>query len=305
MLEIAYVIIAVLIIIMTLMGVRLWMYGSQIKHIKDELVMLDKEDTNYRLSSYCHIGKTEDLIEEFNLALDRYRKALRFLENDNRLYKESITSISHDIRTPLTSAKGYAQMLSGDAISEEKQKLYVKKIEKRIDDVTDMLNQLFEYTRVEAGELEFIMEKINLNNVFTETLSMFYDDFVAKRCEPVIDVMETPCYIYADKHAVIRIIENLIKNALVHGTGGYRISLVSENGQCTICISNRTNTLEEEDMDKLFDRFYTTDKSRSRKMTGLGLAIVKRFMAQMGGSAKAFLDDERFTIEVTFPVCEL
>lgn len=305
MLEIAYVIIAVLIIIMTFMGVRLWMYGSQIKHIKDELVMLDKEDTNYRLSSCCHIGKTEDMIEELNMVLDRYRKALRLLENDNRLYKESITSISHDIRTPLTSAKGYVQMLSGGAISEEKQKLYIEKIEKRIDDVTDMLNQLFEYTRVEAGELEFIMEKINLNNVFTETLSMFYDDFVAKSCEPVIDVTETPCYIYADKHAVTRIIENLIKNALVHGTGGYCISLTAENEQCIIRISNRTDTLEKRDMDRLFDRFYTTDQSRSRKLTGLGLAIVKRFATQMGGSTKAFLEDDRFTIEVLFPVCKL
>ena len=104
------------------MGVRLWMYESQIKHIKDELAMLDKEDTNYRISSCCHVGKTEDMIEELNMVLDRYRKALRFLENDNRLYKESITSISHDIRTPLTSAKGYVQMISSGAISEEKQK---------------------------------------------------------------------------------------------------------------------------------------------------------------------------------------
>lgn len=305
MYEIAYVIIAVLMIIIMFMGVSLWMYESQIKHIKEELAMLDKEDTNYRISSCCHVGKTEDMIEELNMVLDRYRKALRFLENDNRLYKESITSISHDIRTPLTSAKGYVQMLSGDVISEEKQKLYIEKIEKRIDDVTVMLNQLFEYTRVEAGELEFVMEKINLNNVFTETVAMFYDDFVAKSCEPVMDVTETPCYIYADKHAVIRIIENLIKNALVHGTGGYRISLAIKNEHCIVSVSNITDTLEEADMDKLFDRFYTTDKSRSRKMTGLGLAIVKRFAMQMGGSARAFLDGDRFTVEVAFPVCKL
>ena len=63
MYEIAYVIIAVLIIIIMFMGVRLWMYESQIKHIKDELAMLDKEDTNYRISSCCHVGKTEDMIE--------------------------------------------------------------------------------------------------------------------------------------------------------------------------------------------------------------------------------------------------
>lgn len=279
---------------------RLWLYRKQINHIKDELFMLKQEDTNYRLSSCCHVGETEEMIRNMNEILDAYRKEMRVLKNDNRLYKESITSISHDIRTPLTSAKGYTQMLSDGAFSTEKQQLYIKKIEQRIDDVTEMLNQLFEYTRVEAGELEFLMEKINLNNVFVETVSMFYDDFVVKRCEPVIDVDETPCYIHADKRAVIRIIENLIKNALVHGTGDYVFRLKKQEQSVILSVSNRTDSIEEKDMDRIFDRFYTTDQSRTRKTTGLGLAIVKRFAAQMGGQARACLENDIFTVEVEF-----
>lgn len=295
-----YGIIIILLVIIGVLGIRLWMYRSQIHHIKEELSMLGKEDTNYRLSSCCHVGKTEEMIELLNKILQEYKEELRALRKDNRLYKESITSISHDIRTPLTSAKGYTQMIAGSSLSDEKKQLYIKKVEQRIDDVTEMLNQLFEYTRVEAGELEFSPEKINLNNIFAETISMFYDDFVEKDCEPVIEIEEKPCYMYADKRAMIRVIENLIKNSLVHGTGDYRFRLKREQESTILSVSNRTSTIEEKDLERIFDRFYTTDQSRTRKTTGLGLAIVKRFTNQMGGEARAYLEQDIFTIEIKF-----
>ena len=161
------------------------------------------------------------IVEQINEIVGNYRKERAVLKNENRTYRESITSISHDIRTPLTSVKGYLQMLSGSCICEEKQQAYIKVVEERVDDVTNMLNQLFEYTRVEAGEWEFHMEQLNLTNIFMDTISMFYDDFVQRDCEPRLEIPQIPCFVYGDRQACIRIIENLIKNALVHGTGEY------------------------------------------------------------------------------------
>jgi len=298
--EMIYAIIALLIIMAVVLTVRLWLYRSQIKHIKSELAMLSKEDTNYRLSSCCNVGATCELIDELNKVLERYRSELRFLRNDNRLYKESITSISHDIRTPLTSAKGYVQMLSRGELSEEKKQEYVWKIEKRIDDVTAMLNQLFEFTRVEAGELLLVLERINLSNVFVETISMFYEEFETKGCEPVIDIPDEPCYITADKNAVVRVITNLTKNALVHGMGDYEFKLERKADKAVLSVSNRTDSIEVADVERIFDRFYTTDKSRTRKTTGLGLAIAKRFVTQMGGEIRAELREDTFTVTVEF-----
>lgn len=320
MLGILYGIIIICLVVIGILWMRLRLYKGQIHRMKEELSMLHKEDSNYRLSSYCRIGETEEMIQILNEVLQEYREEMKRLRNENRLYKESITSISHDIRTPLTSAKGYTQMLSGsmrfdnvytdstqidtipteNGLLVEKQQEYVKKIEQRIDDVTDMLNQLFEYARVEAGELEFLPERINLNNLFAETISMFYNNFVMKNCEPVVEIVETPCYIYADKRALIRVIENLIKNALVHGTGNYIFSLKKSGARAILSVSNRTDSIEEKDIAYIFDRFYTTDQSRTRKTTGLGLAIVKRFTSQMGGSVRAFLERDMFTIEIEF-----
>lgn len=295
-------IIIIFVIAAGILPVRLWCYRKQVKHIQEELAILEKEDTNHQLSSYCHVGRTEEVISAINRLILRYEQEENRLKKENRVYRESITSISHDIRTPLTSAKGYLQMLRSGKIEEEKKEEYIKIVEQRLDSVTDMLNQLFEYARIEAGEMEFEQEVLNAGNLFAETISMFYNDFLKKDCEPEVFITKELCRIKTDQHAFVRIIENLIKNALVHGTGGYQLSLTREENQVRIRVSNLTDSIENQDIDKIFDRFYTTDHSRSRKTTGLGLAIVKRFTEQMGGSVEASLEENRFTIDVWIPL---
>lgn len=301
---ILYGIIAVLFGALGILFLCLQRYRKQVEHIVCELSIMEEEDTNLRLSSYCHVGQTEEVIDAVNRLAEKYRRELLGLKKENIAYRESITSISHDIRTPLTSAKGYIQMLQKEDLEEDKKKEYAELVERRLDDLNDMLNQLFEYARIEAGELEFTMEKINAGNLFAETLSLFYDDFVKKGCEPEVKITPTPCYVLADRRAFVRIIENLMKNALVHGKGNYKMALEEVSGQVQVCISNATDSIEEKDMERIFDRFYTTDRSRSRKTTGLGLAIVKKFTIQMGGEAEASLENGQFTVTVRLPLAE-
>ena len=296
------IVLVVLLIAAGILSVRLWCYGKQISHMREELSLLENADTNYQITSASSIGETEELIRAVNHLTMHYREERRKLIKENEIYRESITSISHDIRTPLTSAKGYLQLLQKKNITEDKRAEYLKIVEKRLDHLTDLLNQLFEYARIEAGEMEFEPEELNAANVFAETLSLFYDDFVAKGCEPEVSLEAESCRIFADRHAFVRIVENLIRNAMVHGTGGYRFLLKKEGKWMCISVSNLTDSIEKEDVDKIFDRFYTTDKSRSRKTTGLGLAIVKRFTEAMGGEVKAYLEENRFTIEVRMPL---
>lgn len=281
---------------------RLRRYQKQIRHMVEELSMMEEEDTNYRLSSYCHVGKTEEVIEKVNGLAEKYQEKLCRLRKENSTYRESITSISHDIRTPLTSAKGYIQMVQEKNAAGEERTEYAAIVERRLDDVTDMLNQLFEYARIEAEEMVWEPEWLNAGNFFAETLSLFYEDFVKKGYEPEVEITQTPCYIRADRHAFTRIIENLVKNALIHGKGGYRMSLREEKGWAVLCVSNLTDSIEEKDVERIFDRFYTTDQSRSRKTTGLGLAIVKKFTEQMGGKVEATLTDGRFAVTVRVPL---
>ena len=91
---------------------------------------------------------------------------------------------------------------------------------------------------------------------------------------------------------------------MVHGSGDYVFSLKKNGERVILSVSNRTDSIEEKDIAYIFDRFYTTDQSRTRKTTGLGLAIVKRFTSQMGGSVRAFLEGDRFVIEAVFEIYE-
>ena len=99
---------------------------------------------------------------------------------------------------------------------------------------------------------------------------MFYEDFQKKGCNPKVYIPPKTCYVRADRNAFIRILENLMKNVLVHGIGDYRFFLSEEENRVEIQISNRNNSIESKDLDRIFDRFYTTDRSRRRKTTGLG-----------------------------------
>lgn len=287
-----------------ILSAHLWCYKKQIDHMRKELEILEQEDTNYQITSVCHVGKTEEVITVLNRVIQSCREEERQLRRENRIYRESITSISHDIRTPLTSAKGYLQMLQSEKIEAERKVWYLHIVEQRLDELTDLLNQLFEYARIEAGEMELTPEILNAGNLFADTVSLFFDDFRMRSCEPEIFITQKPCRISADRHAFTRITENLIKNALVHGTGGYRFSLTQEQEQMLLSVSNLTNSIEQDDLERIFDRFYTTDRSRSRKTTGLGLAIVKRFTQMMGGTVQAALEEDRFTIEVRIPLEE-
>lgn len=297
-----YIVTGVSLIVTIGLASRLWCYHRQIDYLLGQIEFLEQEDTNYRLSSYCRIGQTERLIEEINRVLQMNRDRLAEVRKGNRSYRESIISISHDIRTPLTSAKGYLQMLIGKRQTDDaKQRAYLENIEQRINDVTDMLSQLFEYARIEADEIEFQEEKINIGNMFADVISMFYEDFVIRKCEPVVNIEQEPCYIWADKHSTKRIMENLIKNALAYGNGEYQFLLTLNGDDIEIAVSNRTDSIEEGDMERIFDRFYTTDRSRTRKSAGLGLAIVKGFTKKMGGKTYADLSDGIFTVKVVFP----
>lgn len=293
------VILALCIIIMAL-SARLYYYRKQTAHIIRQLDFLEDPESNFCLTSANRVGRTAELISRINQLAAKFRAQMRSLQKTNRSYRESITSISHDIRTPLTSVKGYVQMLQSPSVPEEKKKGYQAIIEQRLENLSQMLDQLFEYARLEAGEMELHPERVNAGNLFAETISMFYEEFVKKGCEPRVEISEKPCFIWADRHAFVRIVENLMKNALVHGTGGYCFSLSSVGKRVSACISNETDSIEEKEVERIFERFYTTDQSRSRRSTGLGLAIAQEFAQQMGGEIEARLDGGRFSVTVHF-----
>ena len=212
-----------------------------------------------------------------------------------------ITSLSHDLRTPLATANGYIQLLQEQDLTGD-QKEYVMIAGERISAVKLLLDQLFEFARIEADELKLNCRNTDIHSVLRDVVASYYGDFEQKKCVPHIVIPNSPAIIWGDPDALTRIFSNVVYNALVHGDGNYQITAALEEAQTVITVKNASSSIQQEDIPHLFDRFYTTDQSRTKKTTGLGLAIAQRLVTRMGGQISASLQNGIFAIQIVFPI---
>ena len=189
---------------------------------------------------------------------------------------------------PMTceTANGYIQLLQEQDLTGE-QKEYVTIAGERISAVKLLLDQLFEFARIEADELKLNCRNTDIHSVLRDVVASYYGDFEQKKCVPNIVIPNSPAIIWGDPDALARIFSNVVYNALA---------------QTVITVKNASSSIQQEDIPHLFDRFYTTDQSRAKKTTGLGLAIAQRLVTRMGGQISASLQNGIFAIQIVFPI---
>lgn len=211
--------------------------------------------------------------------------------------KEMITNISHDLRTPLTAVKGYMELLN-KKLQEEKQKEIAATIIKHIDQLENLINSFFELSYIEMSDEKVELSKINLTNTVCNTIVDYIYEFEKKGIQVEINT-EQPFYVIGNEDMIKRIIENLIKNCLVHSDGNVWVSIYEENETIILSLKNKVKELEQIDVNNLFNKFYVADKSRNNKSTGLGLFIVKRLCEKMNGSVNATLNKGLLNMQVS------
>lgn len=275
-------------------------YRLNMKHITQQLEeIMNTTDTNQLLTV---IAKQRDIINLVNV-LNKLIKDIRLshiqIRRINQNFRQSITNISHDLRTPLTTAGGYVQMLQSGVTEEERQE-YLSIILERQNMVKMLLEQLFEYVRIESGEINYEHVPVDAKKVLADSLAIYYDDFNKKGHEPTVHLPEKPCIIQGDEQAVKRIFLNILFNALEHGKGEYRFEIHESDGYI-FTFSNTSEPMTKDDLDNIFERFYTKDQSRNKKTTGLGLAIAKEITRRLNGKIEAYYNNGLFSISVFLP----
>jgi signal transduction histidine kinase len=272
----------------------IFLLKRDIKRINGDLRGITATDTNARLTTDTFDRDISRLIEGINAMLERNRRDLFEKVRAETDLKRAVTNISHDLRTPLTSALGYLQMLeSGE---EETKARYIKTIRGRLEALSVLTNSLFEFAKIMEENTVFDMRKVNAGSLLRETLTESYPELTAKGFEVEADIPDEPVFFYCDRDALRRVLQNLIKNVCVHGRDYLRVSL--RDG--TIEIVNKADGLEAMNTGRIFQRFYTSDASRSSRNTGLGLAIVKELVTRMGGEVTAMAEGEMLTVRVRF-----
>lgn len=270
---------------------------------KREFRRINKEITN-NLEEYVNIKTksvdkdVENLVQNINLIFDSKQKVVAEKKKKEEELRASISNMSHDLRTPLTSIMGYLQMIKSEKTSESDKKEYMDIVEKRTKSLQKLISSFYGLSRIEGNEYNFNYKKVNLSNVLCENIVIFYNDFISNNIEPVIEIQEGIKEIISDEGAITRIFSNLIGNMIKHGENFVKISLKQENDIIITEFTNQATGLTQENVDKLFDRFYTVDNSRSDKNTGLGLYITKVLVEKLGYNIIANLKEDNLVISI-------
>lgn len=238
-------------------------------------------DTNTPIMLSSHDKLVSSLANDINVELKELQKQKhRYIQGDKEL-KNAITNISHDLRTPLTTICGYLSLLDKEEKSEHiaRQLSIIKNCTFALK---QLVEELFRYTTIISDTENSVYTETVINNVLEDCISSYYAIFKEKGITPNINLCEQKIVRSVDKTALLRIFNNVIDNAIKYSEGDLTISLF-ENGK--IVFSNHTSDLNEIQIGKLFDRFYTVNTAR--KSTGLGLSIAKALIEKMDGNISA------------------
>lgn len=238
-------------------------------------------DTNTPIMLSSHDKLVSSLANDINVELKELQKQKHcYIQGDKEL-KNAITNISHDLRTPLTTICGYLSLLDKEEKSEHIAR-QLSIIKDRTFALKQLAEELFRYTTIISDTENSVYTETVINNVLEDCISSYYAMFKEKGITPSINLCEQKIVRSVDKTALLRIFNNVIDNAIKYSEGDLIISLF-ENGK--IVFSNHTSDLNEIQIGKLFDRFYTVNTAR--KSTGLGLSIAKALIEKMDGNISA------------------
>ncbi len=273
-------------------AVRLWSYRAQMLEMAQILEEAPAE-SNLRLTVGMSGTAPRRLCQAVNARLDEGRRLRLETQRRERELKYTMACISHDIRTPLAGAMGYLQLLEGEP---DRQAEYLAIVGMRLEELEELLEELFLYTRLQGGSLPLECGEMAALPPLWDALAEFYPQLEAAGVEPELRFDREDMTIWASPEALGRVYRNLIANALRHGGGGLAVS----GGGGGICFSNELPPGPMPDPEHLFDRFYQSSPARAKGGAGLGLSIVRELMERMDGRVSAEISGGRLEIRLSF-----
>lgn len=265
-----------------------------IKEIEDNLDIILNNDTNKLITISTSNKRLNRLTATLNTRLRKIRKLEISYKNGNKELQESITNISHDLRTPLTAIKGYIDLIKKEK-SKKKIVEYLKIIENKSEDLVILTEQLYDYSRSLDLKDKLKKEKVCINDILEDTILSYYALLKKKNLTPEINITTKRIYRKIDKNMAIRILENIISNTIKYTDEDIKITLL-DNGK--IIIKNKSHVLDNTTVNKIFDRYYTIENGSNT--SGIGLSIAKQLVNINGGKITAKYSQGYLIVELEF-----
>lgn len=232
----------------------------------------------------------------------------RLARENEQKKDELIVYLAHDIKTPLTSMIGYLSLLSEiKDMPQEQRNRYIDIALDKSYRLEYLINELFDVARFNSGKIVLEKEEINLNLMLEQIADDFYPT-LKEMNKKINFTSDEKTILYADPDKLSRVFNNLIKNAVNYSKENtdIDISILNKENQATVKITNKGKQIPKEKLDKIFEKFYRLDSSRTSKTggSGLGLAIAKEIVELHGGRIYAESDMKETTFSVILPIIE-
>lgn len=299
-----HMVLAVVCVVLAVLGMRYWTLKKALKDTCREVHEISRQVEENRIVKLAVPDRDlEELLREINKLLESIRRKQIYYRKQEKEFQQEIENISHDLRTPLTSIIGYLKMVEPDGLSQEdRQALEV--VQRKTEFLQRLITQFYEHSRLTGGDYELKQEQVDLGRVLREHLADHYEELAACGLQVETDIPHEPFWVCGDPDACERIIANLLRNSEKYGESFLRAGICRKESAVVLSIENDAEGLSEEQAQRLFDRFYRTDLSRSDGSTGLGLTISKQLAQKMGGQLEAvYLGEHKvLRMELTFPL---
>ena len=293
------IILVIFVIIILFLVCYLFFMKMELRRIKKELDLVLSRKTNGLIHTEFTSKEIHDLVECINTHLTEIKSKESKLERKNANFVKMIRNISHDLRTPLTSSLGYVSLMLESDITEQEKIKNLKIVEERLKRLSELIDSFFEFSKILSNDQIIELDEINLVAVIEKAISNHYEDFSKDNRMIDFKTNKRKIKIKSNEVMLIRVFDNLIRNAYKHSNGNLDIEINQTNDKVKIKFINDL-LYNDLDVDRIFDEFYTVDISRTKGNTGLGLAIAKEFVEQLKGKIKADKKNNKLIITIIF-----
>lgn len=289
-----WVLMGILLVILFLLLWKIYLLRKSAREIREAFAERLVTDTNTLIGISGRDRYMRDLANDINVQLRVLRRERQRYQQGDAELKNAVTNISHDLRTPLTAICGYLELLEREEKSPEVSR-YLDIIQDRAEALKLLTEELFRYSIVLSAEEKPELEPVTVNSILEESVAAAYALLRERQIEPDIRIAEEPVVRCLNASALRRVFSNLLNNAVKYSDGDLEITL-SKEGEIVFC--NHASGLDQVQVGRLFDRFYTVEAARSS--TGLGLSIARTLVEQMGGAITAEYTAGKLCIRILF-----
>lgn len=289
-----FTVIGILLLLILSLSAKVYFLRKSANEISEAFRDRLTADTNTLIDISSRDRCMRKLATDINIQLRLLRSQRNLYLSGDRELKDAVTNISHDLRTPLTAICGYLELLKKEEQSDAVGR-YLTIITERTEAMKALTEELFRYSVIASTSDSMELVPVNINHVLEESIAANYAALSNAGITPEIIIPKEAVHRSLNRAALIRIFNNLITNAVRYSDGDLTIELRED---ARISFSNTAAELDEIQVGKLFDRFYTVESAR--QSTGLGLSIAKILTEQMGGEISANYAGNRLSILLTF-----